>query len=202
MKTICFLGPDGAGKTTIIRYFKKILETERNVSVASVSTTQTVPGYAVSDAWRQTLVSADSTNFERFNAAYCLYNANISHFVRRECPDLVNDLDYLVLDRGGSSMVTYNPLPDRDAQFEKIPHVDYAFYVDAQMDILTTRLMERSTHDFQDTNHEFRERVHTAGPEDFRNWIQKANIAGYFLFTNNGTAEENAQKAIQLLFQE
>lgn len=197
MEQICFLGPDGSGKSTLIPLFAKELEA-RGLASACISTTKPVPTYPASEKWREQLVSPSSTNFERFNAAHCLYVANVSYFVKRVAPENLGLLDCLVLDRGGSSMITYNPIPNRKLQMVQIPEVGFAFYITAGFDQLTERIRARGVTDYQDTNEEFRRKVYENGEQDFNDWLDSSGTKGVVFDTSAGTSEENAKQLAEI----
>lgn len=197
MQQICFLGPDGSGKSTLIPLFAKELE-RRGLASACISTTKPVPGDPTTEKWRKQLLSSDSTDFERFNAAHCLYIANVTYYLERVASSNLGLLDCLVLDRGGSSMITYNPIQNRKLQMSQIPKVDFAFYVTASFDHLTERIRARGVTDYQDTNEEFRRKVYENGEQDFNDWLDASGTKGVVFDTSTGTSEENAKQLAEI----
>lgn len=190
MKKICILGPDGSGKTTLIPNLCKELE-KAGFNTASISSTKAYTAISHwSKHWREQLVSEHSTNLERFNAALCLYRGNLKWYMDSQAD--INLTDYLVIDRGGSSLVTYNRIRHEN-QFSLIPEVDFAIYVTSPFDVLTERLMQRKTDDFQDNDLEFRKHVYSLGESDFLHWLSISNTKGMIHDTSTNTSAANAK---------
>jgi thymidylate kinase len=202
MKTVCILGPDGSGKTTVIPRLAQMLQEQAGLNTVTSSTTREIPGVPVTSMWRKQLLNPSSTTFERFNAARELYLANVSVAVSAVSDDLRDSLDILLLDRGGSSMITYNRICHTD-QFSLIPPVDVGVYLDCSFERLTERIVARGTTDFQDTDFLFRKNVWENGPLDFSEWRVKAdNMKGIYVDTTDKTPEQTAQALYRRILQE
>lgn len=199
MKTVCVLGPDGSGKSTLIPKLVDIFQNKGNLNVASFSSTKPVPDMDISYIWREQLISESSSNFERLNAARRLYYANLNHFISLLDPDLAPLLDVLIVDRGGSGLVSYNPIRHEN-QFALIPHADVAIYLNSEFEMLTERIRERGSSDFQDTNLAYRKQVWERGPADFQNWLaQNPQMKGFEYDTTHKNSQQTANELYELI---
>lgn len=188
MKTVCILGVDGAGKSSTIPHICRRLEFF-NKNVIFVSTTKPIADLSVSHYWRAQLIDKDTTSFERFNAAISLYEANLKfHLSTIRNLQLV---DYFVLDRGGSSFVTFNKIHRID-QFAMIPQVNAAVYFTAPFEVLSERLSERGGTDYQDTDYTFRKHVFETGIADFDHWLASSDTKGLIYDTSVENVVQNA----------
>lgn len=162
MKTVCFLGPDGSGKSTIIPLVANRLN-ELNVYNEKIVTTRPIHGVEHSFQYRKELVDKDTSAHDRFMAAWHLYNLNLHSYIhgadRNDMPEI------LLIERGFSSMLTYNRVNrwPESYQISLIPKVDLAVYIDSPFESLTERLSTRVTTDFQDLDYEYREYVYNQG---------------------------------------
>jgi len=198
MKTICILGVDGAGKSSTIPHICRRLEFFHK-NVISVSTTKPIPDLSVSHYWRAQLVDKDTTAFERFNAAISLYEANVKfHLSSIRNLQLV---DYFVLDRGGSSFVTFNKIHRID-QFAMIPKVNAGIYFTAPFEVLSERLSERGGTDFQDTDYTFRKQVFETGIADFDHWLTFSDTKGLIYDTSIENVVQNAHEIANWILKE
>jgi thymidylate kinase len=191
--TVCIISPDGAGKDTVIPV---VIQQLKNMSVKTqfVKTTIPVEGFADSSEWRSKLVSAESTNFERFSAALWLYKQNV--YVADQN---TTGFDIRLCYRGSISMLTYNRVADWPETFqsEQIPRVDLLVYMNAPFEHLTRRIAERGVAtDFQDTNLEFRKRVYDQGLEDFNNYTRDYSVKS--LLVNNPDGKDIDETAAEI----
>jgi thymidylate kinase len=186
MLKVCVLGPDGSGKSSLIPALAKHLR-ESSLMVAIISSTTALSSRPETTAWREQLVSPDTTATDRFYAALGLYHANMSHFLSKCCAAHVFP-DVLIIDRGYSSLVTYNRVPTLTLSFQEslIPYIDVPIYVDAPFDQLSVRLAKRGGTDYQDTDLEFREKIWQQGPADFCSLAKERKDAGLFIMNTDG----------------
>lgn len=199
MKKVCLLGMDFAGKSTILPLLVKELE-KHNKNVAVVKSTHSTIEQRHNDLWRQQLVSEETTNLQRFNAALMLYESNMNLLNQSTDSMIYNKIDFLLIERGFSDLAAYNRVYPLDTQIKLIPDVDFAFYIRASWDVLNARAAKRISTDFQDTDTKFREKIFNEGPNMFEHFSRiKINTVCHFVDTSTESPLHHAQTICELL---
>lgn len=190
MFKVCIIGPDGSGKTSLI---PAIAANIKGLSVDIIRTTAVVPGDELTYEWRKDLLSEDTTPFRRFMCAFGLYTTNFNNYVLKT---LRNPPDVLIIERGYSSMITYNRVEKWSLKQQQglIPHVDFPVYVNAPFDQLTARLSRRHSTDFQDNNLEYRQKVWQQGVDDYYDLVNARNDQWLVADNSDGQFENVADE--------